>query len=77
MKRFWSFGRVLLIASVLVWEGGARAAEGPAGDAGPRIVFEKEVVNAGDVVRGTTADYTFVVRNTGTEVLKILSAKPG
>ncbi len=43
----------------------------------PRLEIEKEVVDLGNVVRGGKADATFVLRNTGKEVLRILSAKPG
>lgn len=44
---------------------------------GGRLVVEKEVVDLGAVVRGQVVTATFVLKNTGTEELKILSAKPG
>ena len=53
----------------------------PAPDAkaaiGPRFTIEKNVVDIGEVIRGKAATAVFDVSNTGDEVLKILSAKPG
>ena len=77
MYRLRGLWKALAMAAVLLWVGGTRAAEEPATNTGPRISIEKETVDAGDVVRGAPANFTFVVHNTGTEVLKILSAKPG
>lgn len=48
----------------------------PAKPAG-RLVVEKETVDVGQVVRGETTSGTFVLKNTGTEPIRILSAKPG
>lgn len=45
--------------------------------AAPHAAFEKLEIDAGDVPRGQDLPVTFVVRNTGDAVLKILSAKPG
>jgi hypothetical protein len=45
--------------------------------AGPKLVVESTVVDLGQVTRGGTVNGTFLLRNTGTETLKILSAKPG
>jgi hypothetical protein len=44
---------------------------------GPKMVVEQDVFDAGQVVRGTQTSATFVLKNEGTEPLKILSAKPG
>jgi hypothetical protein len=44
---------------------------------GGRLSVEKELVDVGEVPRGKTAQATFVLRNTGTEPLHILNAKPG
>ncbi len=44
---------------------------------GGRLSVAQEVVDVGDVVRGKVAEAVFVLKNTGTETLKILSAKPG
>jgi len=41
------------------------------------MVIEKEVVEAGDVVRGQLATAVFQIRNTGEDVLRILEARPG
>ena len=53
----------------------------PAPDAkaaiGPRFTIDKNVVDIGEVIRGKAATAVFDVSNTGDEVLKILSAKPG
>lgn len=43
---------------------------------GGRLVIEKDVQDAGDVVRGKEAKTTFVLKNTGPGTLRILSAKP-
>src|SRR5262245_13609541 len=51
--------------------------EGPQTSAGGRITVEKPLVDAGEVVRGQLATAVFEIKNTGTGVLKILSAKPG
>ncbi|MBZ5638768.1 MAG: DUF1573 domain-containing protein [Acidobacteriia bacterium] len=42
-----------------------------------QLVVEKETVDLGDVVRGTKAEATFVLRNAGKNPVKILSARPG
>lgn len=52
-------------------EGGANAA------AGGRMTIEKPIVDVGEIVRGQPASAVFEIKNTGTGVLKILSAKPG
>lgn len=44
---------------------------------GGRLSVDQAVLDIGDVVRGETATATFVLRNTGEETLKILSARPG
>jgi hypothetical protein len=43
----------------------------------PKLEIDKEIMDLGDLVRGTKAEATFVIRNSGQETLKILSAKPG
>ena len=73
--------------ALAAWAAGARAQQPASAEAAPKaeaknaaapkIAIENELVDAGDVVRGGTATATFVVRNTGNEPLKILSAKPG
>jgi hypothetical protein len=72
----------MALALVLCGAHGARAeapakpesaAEKPSG----RLTVENETVDVGQVVRGETATATFVLKNTGSETLKILSAKPG
>ncbi len=72
------------IALVLFALAGLHAADPAKGDSGPpkkgsggRITAEKDVVDVGAVVRGKVATATFVLKNTGTDELKILSAKPG
>jgi len=50
---------------------------GPQASAGGRITVEKPTVDAGEVVRGQMATAVFEIKNTGTGVLKILTAKPG
>ena len=53
----------------------------PAADAqaagGPRLTIEKETVDLGEVLKGTTASAVFEIKNTGDQVLKILDARPG
>ncbi len=43
----------------------------------PHAAFEKSEIDAGEINRGQDLSFSFVVRNTGDAVLKILSAKPG
>jgi len=50
-------------------------AEDPPGT--PHATFENAEVDAGEVTRGKDVAVTFVVRNTGDAVLRIISAKPG
>jgi len=44
---------------------------------GPRIVFETETVQMGQMVRGEEVEAEFVYRNEGDSPLRILRAKPG
>lgn len=45
--------------------------------AGPKLFIEKAEIDLGRVERGKEAEAVFRVRNDGTEILRILSAKPG
>jgi hypothetical protein len=51
--------------------------DGPKTGGGGRITIDKPTIDVGDVVRGTPGNAVFEIKNTGTDVLKILSAKPG
>ena len=51
--------------------------DGPKTGGGGRITIDKPTFDVGDVVRGTPGNAVFEIKNTGTDVLKILSAKPG
>ncbi len=42
-----------------------------------RLTIEKDTLDLGEIVRGTKAEGSFVLRNTGATPIKILSAKPG
>jgi len=44
---------------------------------GPRIVFEAETVQMGQMIRGEAVEAEFVYRNEGDLPLRILRAKPG
>ena len=44
---------------------------------GPRIGFDAETVQIGQVVRGKVVEAEFVYRNDGDAPLRILRAKPG
>ena len=44
---------------------------------GPRIVFEAETVQMGQMIRGEPVEAEFVYRNEGDTPLRILRAKPG
>ena len=72
---------VVSLATALTWSAGAVLAQEvgkePAAKPSGRLRVEQEVVDAGDVVRGQEAKGTFVLRNEGDHVLKVLSAKPG
>jgi hypothetical protein len=70
----------LAASLVLAVAGVAAAAEPePATQPAPggRLSVEQELVDVGEVPRGETARASFVLRNTGTEPLHILNAKPG
>lgn len=43
----------------------------------PRLLVEAKEFDAGDVLRGHEVEASFALRNTGEEILRILSAKPG
>lgn len=49
----------------------------PAPAPGPRLVVETNVIDLGQVVHGESAEARFALRNEGSEVLRILRAKPG
>ncbi len=44
---------------------------------GPRLEVERDAIDLGAVTRGTPAEGSFTLRNLGSDVLRILSAKPG
>ena len=44
---------------------------------GTHLTVDKEVIDLGQITRGSKAEASFVVRNTGATPIKILSAKPG
>jgi hypothetical protein len=68
----------LVLALTLAAAGRAQESAVPAPPTGtPTASFEKTEIDAGDVTRGKEVPVSFVVRNTGDAVLKILSAKPG
>jgi hypothetical protein len=54
---------------------GLLLAEQPA--VGPRIAFETETVQLGQMIRGEAVEAEFVYRNEGDSPLRILRAKPG
>ncbi len=79
--------RVLPLAAVALLSAPPRAGE-PAPPASPprvvsaalpatHLVIEKDVLDLGEISRGGKAEASFVLRNTGTTPIKILSAKPG
>ncbi len=53
------------------------AAQDGSSPAAPRLEIEREALDLGTVMRGSTAEGSFVLRNAGSDVLRILSAKPG
>jgi len=44
---------------------------------GPRIEFDQDNFDWGEVMHGETIEHVFKVRNTGTETLRITNVKPG
>lgn len=47
-------------------------------DQNPKMVIAEPIFNAGEVYRSDgSIDHIFVIKNTGTAELKILSARPG
>ena len=87
-QRCQEIGRPLALALVLAAAAPAARADAPApppappapaGEAaiGPRMIIEQAEIDLGRVNKGSTAEAKFVLRNTGDEVLKILSARPG
>ena len=65
------FGLILLLFALP----GLLLGEEPA--KGPRIVFEQETLQMGEVIRGEAVEAEFVYRNEGDAPLRILRAKPG
>lgn len=59
---------LLLLAAALAWGTAA---------AGPTIEVVNAEVDLGDLIRGSTAEAAFTLRNTGDETLRILGADPG
>lgn len=66
--------RALLICLLLMVPGVSYPEDPPAG---PKIAFEAETVQLGQVVRGESVEAEFVYRNEGDAPLRILRAKPG
>ncbi|HPR63536.1 MAG TPA: hypothetical protein PK014_04885 [Thermoanaerobaculia bacterium] len=46
-------------------------------DSAPSMTIDQTSFDAGIVMKGTVVEHDFLVKNSGTAVLKILSAKPG
>ena len=44
---------------------------------GPHVKYENPDVDLGEVVRGAAGEAVFVLRNVGTEPIKVVSAHPG
>jgi len=65
-KRMSYFLIFLLVASI-----GPAIAQTPAHLVGPRIVFDHETVDIGEVERGTIKDIPFIITNKGDQPLKI------
>ena len=55
----------------------APAAEATADEKAPRLTIVEPVKDYGVIPKGEKLDWSFVVKNTGTDDLKIIAAKPG
>lgn len=66
----------LLTISSFAMPRAAESAKAEPKGPGGRLAAESEVVDAGAVVRGEVATFTFVLKNTGTENLTIVNVKP-
>ena len=78
------WGSLLLCALVLVCGPAAAQSPPPESDTAaaeskpaPRLVVENKEIDLGQLVRGESAEASFVLRNDGDAVLRILRAKPG
>ena len=77
--------RAASLAMVLLCGAGAAAAdaakdakkEQPAAKPGGKLQVDSPLVDVGEVVRGQEAKATFLLKNSGDGVLKVLSARPG
>ncbi len=68
MKRLFLYFFLFLIFAPLLFsqiEGGK-----------PQAIIEKDIYDAGDVVKGKKVEYSFIIKNAGKAPLKILQAKP-
>jgi hypothetical protein len=82
MARIGTFKRPggLLFAIGVAWWGGTGVPVSAQADKAPkaaRIEVEPAEVDLGDVAPGTKIEATFRVRNTGRELLRLLSVTPG
>jgi hypothetical protein len=72
---------VLCAASARAGEPAPAAAPAPqapgATQVAPLLSVEKDLIDLGELTRGSKAEASFVLRNTGTAPVRILSAKPG
>jgi hypothetical protein len=64
------------LGALLAFANGAAAAETPAPPAGPRLVVEQPSVDLGVLFKGVKVTHTFVLRNEGTEPLRLLGVEP-
>lgn len=76
--------RCLVFALLIGYGSRATAQQGPATTGpsappgpSPKLEIAQEVIDLGELPRIGEAQATFVIRNTGEDTLRILSAKPG
>ncbi len=69
-------GEIQVEAGTLAGKGSAERRMEVMPEAGPRLVFENEVYNFGQVMSGEVVDYDFQFTNRGKQTLEILKIKP-
>lgn len=80
LKKAQALGIAFAASAVLAAAGPPVPSTAPSPDAqkpGPHVKYENPEVDLGEVVRGGTSEAVFVLRNVGTEPVKVVSARPG
>jgi len=71
------FTAILLIALSLNWPACAQSKSDQTAKHAPRIIFDQEEFNFGELVEGTLVGHVFKFKNTGDDTLRITRLEPG